>query len=82
MFTRENGKVQITLSGEEYNSLLLMTGYAAGAAESGGHEGIRNSWLKLANAINEGNPDWTPYEIPVAVEKSQPDQAGNQNEAK
>lgn len=73
MMRREGGRVVIEISEEEFSGLLLMMGYAIGAAES---ENIqeksawareynqRDAWLRLANAINEGNPNYTPYAVP------------------
>lgn len=60
----------INISVDEYHSLLLALGYAIGAAENEYFQGAsdwarmynrRDMWLRLANAINEGNPNWTPY---------------------
>lgn len=61
MMRRENGRVLIDISTDDFNSLLLCLGYATGAARD---KATRNAWLRLANAVNEGNPDWTPYDVP------------------
>jgi hypothetical protein len=78
---RENGRVVIEISEEEFESLLLCLGYATGAASAKppGYDDHRHrtvplheyklaeSWLRLANSINKGNPQWTPYKIPKKV---------------
>jgi hypothetical protein len=58
--------VQIDLSQEEFELMLLMLGYALGARSRDG--GIPKSWWKLmdalVDALNQGNPNWIPDEIP------------------
>lgn len=60
MMRREGDRVLIDISKDEYLELLLMLGYAIGAAS----RPFQKSWLRLVNSINEGNPQFTPYEIP------------------
>lgn len=55
------GEVTITLSNAEFDALLLMMGYAAGAAHKEHNEALFNSFLRLANRVNQNNPGWTPY---------------------
>lgn len=71
MMRREGGRVVIDISEEEYESLLLCLGYATRKAMSTLHgydehlhrtvpsrdHKLATSWLRLTNAINEGNPD-------------------------
>ena len=71
MMRREGGRVVIEISSDEFHSLLLCLGYATGAASRrfGGDVPSRDrmladSWFRLANSINEGNPHWTPYGVP------------------
>jgi hypothetical protein len=59
---RENGRVVIDISQDEFDELLLALGYAAGDLMREG--GNPYAMLRLANSINEGNPAWTPYELP------------------
>jgi hypothetical protein len=56
-------EIVVTLSQHEFNGLLIVMGYAAGAAF---REDKRLAWsfLELANRVNRDNPHWTPYEIP------------------
>lgn len=58
MIRREGGRVLIDISEGEYEELMMALGYAAGALlrERGSAKGV----LRLADAINEGNPDYTP----------------------
>lgn len=61
MMKRTPEGVTIELTSDQFDSLLLQLGYAAGAATLRGEPLHR--FLRLVNAINEGNPDWTPYEV-------------------
>jgi hypothetical protein len=54
----------ITLSEDEYVSLLLAIGYATGAASLRGDGGYVGRLFRLANAVNRDNPAWTPYQVP------------------
>lgn len=47
-------------SEDEFGRLYFAISAVAFAAGSR-DEGV--AWARLANAINEGNPDWTPYEV-------------------
>jgi hypothetical protein len=62
MMRREGGRVVIDISEDEFNSLLIMTGYAIAARRA--HEPLPYGWVRLANSINEGNPNFTPYWVP------------------
>jgi hypothetical protein len=53
-----NGRVHIELTREEYHLLLMALG-AAAASEFG----MQESFIRLANSINDGNPSWTPFEV-------------------
>jgi hypothetical protein len=55
--------VVIELTCDEFDSLLIMMGYAAGAASSCDSQ-LLTSFLRLANAVNRNNPRWTPYAMP------------------
>jgi hypothetical protein len=45
--------------------LTLALGIAAGRASKDGDTSAFQCWIKLANGVNEGNPGWTPYEVPA-----------------
>jgi hypothetical protein len=64
MYTENGDKVVITLSHSDYNGLLLALGYAVGAAVKINERHVAQSFLRLANTINDGNPDWEPYFVP------------------
>ncbi len=61
---RENGRVLIDISEDEFETLLIVIGYAVGARSLG--EPLPHSWISLTNAVNEGNPRWTPYQVEEA----------------
>ena len=56
---RENGRVIIDISDEEYVTLMIVIGYATGARSN--NEPLPLSWIQLVDAINKDNPNWTPY---------------------
>jgi hypothetical protein len=56
--------VTLDLTRDEFDTLLLCMGYAAGAARQQEDTTLAASFLRLANAVNRGNPQWTPYAIP------------------
>ena len=60
--------MKIELTQDEFDMLLLMCGYATGAAMEKGNKRLGYGFLSLANAINRDNPHWTPYEIPKEIE--------------
>ncbi len=63
MYTEDQyGQVIITLTHNDYNHLLLCLGFASGAAMQKGEYQMADRFLRLANTVNLGNPDWTPYE--------------------
>lgn len=53
----------IRLTSDDFDGLLLAIGYAAGAAMRDGNRAMFLGLLRLANAINEGNPRWTRYNV-------------------
>jgi hypothetical protein len=65
MYTEtSDGKVLLTLSHGDYSELLLALGYALGSAVKINEKPMAKSFLRLANTINDGNPDWQPYYVP------------------
>jgi hypothetical protein len=60
--------MKIELTDDEFTTLMLMCGYAAGVASGRDSMCLAYSFLRLANAINRDNPDWIPYEIPKESE--------------
>ena len=59
----------IELDEEEFSQLLVMLGYAVGAATRDGHQILRDHFLRLSNAVNRKNPRWSPYHVLEAKRK-------------
>lgn len=64
MMKRTLEGVIIELKDDDFNGLLFLLGYAAGAAMKQQDSQTQWSFMRLANTINEGNPDWRRYDIP------------------
>lgn len=63
-YREENGQVVLTMSQEDYAALLKRLATAAGYdARFYGTEALGRH-LALLNRLNEGNPNYTPYEVP------------------
>lgn len=56
--------VTLTMTYDDYLSLILNLGIAAGAMSESEISTHLYGSLALANRLNAGNPTWTPYEIP------------------
>jgi hypothetical protein len=70
-YRREGDTVVLTMPVEDFEGLLLMLGYAAGAAVLTRRGDFWN-FMDLANRINDGNPHFTPYEIPAEFRRTKP----------
>jgi hypothetical protein len=57
-------RYEITLSREDFESLLLALGMATGLCFREGQEQLAYRIIQLTNIINAGNPDFLPYAIP------------------
>lgn len=64
-----DGDVEITLSPSDYQYLTMCLGMVVGAAAKDNDQYAAYSALALANRVNAGNPEWTPYEIPEELTK-------------
>ena len=53
----------VALSAKEHELLLLMCGYATGAAMKD-NQPLAYKFLALTNTLNKGNPNFIPYRIP------------------
>jgi hypothetical protein len=53
-------RVVITLDREQFDLLLMTLGFAAGRACAERRRDFATAIIALTNAVNEGNPDWTP----------------------
>jgi hypothetical protein len=56
--------MMLELTEREFDLLLIMAGYATGAAERDGNQQLKWAFVKLLNRLNESNPHWTPYLVP------------------
>ena len=63
-FKRENGTVTLTMSVDNYDRMMILLGWVAGAARQ--LEKLPTFWkvIRFCNDLNAGNPQYTPYEIP------------------
>lgn len=61
-YTENGDRITLEMSRDDFERLLMMTGFATGAAK-----GTREfyMWIKLVNDMNATNPHFTPYEIPA-----------------
>jgi hypothetical protein len=55
----------LTLSEEDYDLLLLLCGYATGAAMKEGNRALAKLFLDFANRMFAGNPHSVPYNLDV-----------------
>jgi hypothetical protein len=53
-----DGRVQIDMSEDDFAMLLMALGVATAAGIS-----TPSDILALVNRMNEGNPDWRPYDV-------------------
>jgi hypothetical protein len=70
-YKREGDNVTIQMSQDDFSNLLLMVGYAAGAARREGDVKAFYRWIEFANDLNTGNPNFRPYEIPPEFRRKQ-----------
>jgi hypothetical protein len=56
--------VTFTLAQGEYEILLIMMGYAANAAFRNREGSLGCMFIRVANKVNENNPNWVPYQMP------------------
>lgn len=71
-YVRDGDVVTLTMTVDEFSGVLLALGVAAGdaAKERGAGSATVRAWFRLADAVNEGNPGWTPYNL--APERGNP----------
>lgn len=64
-YREENGQVVLTMSREDYERVLMICGIAAGLSMGSGRNLLftANEIAALVNRLNEGNPNYTPYEV-------------------
>lgn len=61
-WSKSGDEITIKLTQDEYGTLLLALGASVGAMH-GKDDKLFNAFLKLTNSINEGNPQYRPYEV-------------------
>lgn len=62
-FSVDGDEVVIRISTDDYDRLLILMGFAVGAAYEQ-DRGMAYRFLDLVNRVNKGNPKFIPYEIP------------------
>jgi hypothetical protein len=72
-YAEQDGKVVLTLSRDDWMMLLLAMGTATGLALKDGHPS--RPWFELVNRVNEGNPNFTPYEVSPSPAEQETDRA-------
>ena len=62
-YSESGGTVTLRMSRDDYSSLLFMLGSQLGHVR---REDQATFWrqIELVNRLNEGNPNWQPYEVP------------------
>jgi hypothetical protein len=54
---------KLKLTQREYDAVLMALGYATGAAQREGHDGMVNMFLRATNAVGRSSPDFVPYAV-------------------
>jgi hypothetical protein len=57
----KDGTIILSLNRDDYELLLLILGFATGAAWAQDIDHFANSFIALSNRLNEGNPNFRPY---------------------
>ena len=70
-FSRSTERVTIEMSHDEFNRLLLILSYAAGAAKNDEDPKQFYRVLAFSNALNVENLNWKPYDIPLEYRDEQ-----------
>jgi len=71
-YTEHGDTITLEMSRDDYEGLLLMLGFAAGAASRKGELHTYWRWIDFVNRLNDGNPRFTPYEIPEEFKGARP----------
>jgi hypothetical protein len=62
-YSEKDGQVLLTMSRDDYDTLLFAFGWAAGSALRDKDRGRLNRMLQVINRVNEGNPEYRPYQV-------------------
>jgi hypothetical protein len=68
-YTEDGDRVTLEMDREDYNMLLLMLGYATGAASKEHNQAKFWRLIDFVNRLNADNPNFRPYEIPEEYAK-------------
>jgi len=61
-YSEADGQVVLTMSREDYDRILQVFAIATYAGMPPDHP-VNNSVVALLNRLNEGNPNYTPYQV-------------------
>jgi hypothetical protein len=64
MYQEKDDQVTLTMARVEWDLLLVLLGIASGHCQPN-FATLFPASLRLLNSLNEGNPRFIPYEIPV-----------------
>lgn len=62
-YSEEGDLVVLRMTRDDFFALLIALGRATGAAIERRGPIPFESWVEIANRLNEGNPGWTPYRL-------------------
>ena len=60
-YSEQGGQVVLTMSREDYDSLMIALGTVTGMALRDGID--TENCMAFLNRINQGNPNYTPYQV-------------------
>lgn len=63
-YTQQGDRVTLEMTRDDYERLLIIIGFACGAAMRDRDDVPLYSWLQFTNELNAGNPKFRQYEIP------------------
>lgn len=69
-YSKQDDRITLEMTGDDFDCLLIMLGAAIGSALRAGRKDMAYLWLEFTNKLNNGNSEFTPYEIPTEHEPS------------
>lgn len=60
-YSCDGDSVTLTMTRDQFNELMFALGLEAGRADKRGDPEFPGLHLRVANALNDGNPNWTHY---------------------
>ena len=64
-YTEQGDEIILQMGQEDWAQLLLILGCGVGSARAAGEERRFWTWIDFVNRLNQGNRNYTPYEIPA-----------------